>query len=497
MLTGPKPARLESPTIVVAVVATLFALISLRAASGAAPPRPSAAEDLINQLQSASDPELLTANYRYVADGNTFWPLEPASANIPPSARKLVAMGVEALPSLFAHLNDTRPTQVTLCKAVNNDLWFGDIYDRRYPEPWLEPPGVNRETEETATDRGGPPEVTLKRYTARVGDLCYVLIGKIVNRSLNAETGTPANLIISSPLERPALIAAVKQDWYGLTREEHLASLENDAFNCGRGDPADAVKRLLFYYRDRGEGIAVRLLALPAADHTPADDLADALLQSDDRRVWAQLLRRFQQEHGSRLLPDTVRRFQLWAILPLRIFRREQLADQRHMARRQARAKTILRRYFPSTDPYHPVRMASIGVRRKWQIVSALAPCKSRRLDAAVLRTFRGLDPRNTPGAWADYLATACMDRLHNEPRAEFISYCRARLTLIGANPKTGTEAQSRELLQVRLGQLMAQQGHPASGQSRCPIRGRTAGRSLLAGDDGIRCHSAQETTGP
>jgi len=45
-------------------------------------------------------------------------------------------------------------------------------------------------------------------YTVKVGDVCYAIIGQIVNRSLMAVRYQPsAGLVINSPIEMPLYIS--------------------------------------------------------------------------------------------------------------------------------------------------------------------------------------------------------------------------------------------------------------------------------------------------
>jgi hypothetical protein len=60
------------------------------------------------------------------------------------------------------------------------------------------------------------------RYTVKVGDVCYVLIGQIVNRQLVAVRYQPtAGLIVNSPIEVPPLAEKVKNDWGALHSLPH------------------------------------------------------------------------------------------------------------------------------------------------------------------------------------------------------------------------------------------------------------------------------------
>jgi hypothetical protein len=67
------------------------------------------------------------------------------------------------------------------------------------------------------------------RYTVKVGDVCYVLIGQIVNRQLLAVRYQPsAGLVVNSPIEAPVLAEKVREDWGHADVETLRASLLAD-----------------------------------------------------------------------------------------------------------------------------------------------------------------------------------------------------------------------------------------------------------------------------
>ena len=57
-----------------------------------------------------------------------------------------------------------------------------------------------------------------------------------------------ACIVINSPVETPALAAAVRNDWGGLTAEQHERSLIDDSKNPSEYAIAAALARLRFYY---------------------------------------------------------------------------------------------------------------------------------------------------------------------------------------------------------------------------------------------------------
>lgn len=140
----------------------------------------------------------------------------------PPQMRELVRRGPVALPELIEHLDDKRPTKLEVGRlpapyAFSGKL-FGDMYDPRvrHGEKGLpRPPWKTFWVKDT--------------YTVKVGDVCYVLIGQIVNRHLAAVLPVPTGLlVVNSPIEVPELLDLVKSDWGSGDAETVKASLLAD-----------------------------------------------------------------------------------------------------------------------------------------------------------------------------------------------------------------------------------------------------------------------------
>ena len=159
----------------------------------------------------------------------------------PPAMRELARRGPQVIPHLISHLDDRRPTKLTIGKAFFTFRYFSDEYDPKNPP------------------KRGPayPRGTMKKhfeggYTVRVGDVCYAIIGQIVGRELTAVRYQPtAGLVINSPIEAPVLIERVNKDWSGLSVASHRESLIADA-QCGNHPwtYGPALTRLRFYYPD-------------------------------------------------------------------------------------------------------------------------------------------------------------------------------------------------------------------------------------------------------
>ena len=163
---------------------------------------------------------------------------------VPPSMRELVRRGIAALPSLIRHLADKRPTKL----VIDDRLLMWRVFDEEY-DPRTRPPReacdsacIEKQFKRGRAFRGA--------YSVKIGDLCFVLIGQIVNRDLTAVRYQPTGgLVVNSPIETPSLAERIKTDWGNIDATNHEASLRADlqepdaAWRYG-----SALVRLRFYY---------------------------------------------------------------------------------------------------------------------------------------------------------------------------------------------------------------------------------------------------------
>lgn len=269
-------------------------------------------EALIDQLQNEvpGDPE-----QRWPAMVPAFQPLDvPARSeqNFPRETRspimaELIRRGVDAVPLLLAHLEDARLTRLIEYHqpGMMNDggIWFSDVYQPRRHGTQFDPP-VNHEVDFKSTRelKAG------QSYTVKVGDLCFFALGQIVNRSLSVFGGVEKggsswvrSRSLNSPVENPALAAAARIDWDGLTRADHEKLLESDAWeNDALGvRPAHcygAVQRLLFYYPKDGRSVVAKLLERTLVDYREIVELA-ARLEQESPDAQLVTVTHFHQTH--------------------------------------------------------------------------------------------------------------------------------------------------------------------------------------------------------
>jgi hypothetical protein len=179
------------------------------------------------------------------------------------NVRNIVHLGAAALPALIRHLGDKRPTKLVVGQNLSGEpetfggLFFAEEYDARQ-QSW--PP--IRCGADTFCEKGRPFE---KPYAVKIGDVCFVLIGQIVNRRLSAVRYQPTAIVmVNSPIESPLLADRVRADWSGIDKEGLKNSLLADLHATQlKGSPDaktevaalafvhfGALRRLRYYYSD-------------------------------------------------------------------------------------------------------------------------------------------------------------------------------------------------------------------------------------------------------
>lgn len=164
--------------------------------------------------------------------------------SVAPAMRELVRRGVAALPDLMKHLDDPTATKVVVGDG-DFFMWeqYAGEYDFRSKDGSKPKCDLACEQSGKATDFSGS-------YTVKIGDICYVLIGQIVDRNFLAVRYQPtAGLIVNSPIMNSWLAERTREDWSDLTPATHRALLLND-IRRGKDDifVEPALIRLRFYY---------------------------------------------------------------------------------------------------------------------------------------------------------------------------------------------------------------------------------------------------------
>jgi hypothetical protein len=170
--------------------------------------------------------------------------------------RSLVKLGVKAIPALLDHLSDDRRTKV--------------VVEHRGPVGGL---FVAQDDGEKADEEFGKGFEAGKRYTVRVGDLCYVALGQIVNRGYIAVYYQSTACIYATCVPKcKQLRADLKKEWGGLTADKHRESLAKD-LDFGEHVRTGASLRLAYYYPAAFEPLALKQLARSTYDVLMVSDL--------------------------------------------------------------------------------------------------------------------------------------------------------------------------------------------------------------------------------
>ncbi len=163
-----------------------------------------------------------------------------------PAMSRIVQLGVDAIPTLISHLGDKRPTKLTVGDQFPiTTRWFDDEYDPRDRNEQKDSKPSNFLNNMLERGFSG-------KYVVKIGDVCFVLIGQIVNRNLLAVRYQPSGcMVVNSPIESPDLIVNIRRDWCNLTKQQHMESLMSDRDHAnGAWDGKPALVRIRYYYPD-------------------------------------------------------------------------------------------------------------------------------------------------------------------------------------------------------------------------------------------------------
>jgi hypothetical protein len=379
-------------------------------------------EGLIDRL-----PQVSKVGYGYSAlfSGSQFLP-EPDSAQIqslilgsqaPTNSailESIVRRGVVAVPSLLKHLDDARRTKIP---PLSGMMWmsFDDEYDYNRRLRKGAPTGVNRDT-------FGQNHPT--NHTVTVGDLCFVALGQIVNRSFDATRYQPTGgLVISSPTYSSRLCAVVRRDFEGLSEKKHRDLLVRDFLEPDFEERRNgACRRIAFYYPEAIEPLVLKQLLVPTYDVFKINDF-----------VRGELYPNKVPKKGKAMFDESLRlngpAFSNGVLLQLFGDLYIQEADEQHnlspplKEKYDARALLVqLFGYSKAVNSTNKPYVNTWAATEQARFIKVLKHYRSRRIDETVQRILaETVDD--------DYLALACMDRLSNQGYDEEIRrYCERRI---------------------------------------------------------------------
>jgi hypothetical protein len=363
---------------------------------------------------------------------------------VAPPMRALVRMGVRALPDLLNHLSDPRPTKLnvgTEGETIILSAWHSNEYDPRHRDRC--PPGVS-----VGPSPDGPARY-VKGHTLRVGDLCFVAVGQIVNRGLSAVRYQPSScMVINSPVKTPALADATRRDWAGLTRAQHRQSLVEDATAWAS---VPALKRLYFYYPEAAEPLTLKLLNRPWYDHHKVRDFVmDRLVKVQGPEEWKKLIAGFRADQGGPA-GDAIPAWLRWACLTASVDQGQDRLEGKLAAR-------ILAELYPQFDLHRPGFINAASTEDQTALVEGLSGLGGPKVDEAVARVFRSIDQGRAEGfdrVHVDDLVLACLNRLAGKGLdKELVKYCETRIRELEKRDRQVAEDQRLEMLRAGLQRL-------------------------------------------
>jgi hypothetical protein len=258
-------------------------------------------ERLIDQLIDVAEPGL---GYSPTVSGGEFLPYQDtghigtlilggARPEQSETLRKIVELGAEVVPMLLKHIGDNRQCKM---KPVSGFMWmqFSDEYDFNRRTLGKAPEGVN-------SDDRGFAENQPDKHAVTVGDLCFVALGQIVNRSFEAVRYQPSGgAVINSPTYSAALRRAILAEWNGLTKERHRQRLVEDFTTADHENRrSGAYLRLAFYYPAEVEALVLQELAKPTYDVFAVERLCrEVLYKTADKAERRRKFDEFVRENG-------------------------------------------------------------------------------------------------------------------------------------------------------------------------------------------------------
>ncbi|GAA5504662.1 hypothetical protein [Novipirellula caenicola] len=177
--------------------------------------------------------------------------------------KQLVALGPKALPVLLERLADATPTKLTMeHEGMFGSQWYGHEVQLNLARP------IEQNAKQTF-DKFFSQEDALQdqqhvpRHAVTIGDVCFVIIGQIVNRGFQSSRYQPtACRVINSPTHVPKIVEVVRSIWHSQDPPRMLFdALLDDFYTDHEGyTQSGAALRLLYYFpKESGELIGQRI----------------------------------------------------------------------------------------------------------------------------------------------------------------------------------------------------------------------------------------------
>jgi hypothetical protein len=185
---------------------------------------------------------------------------------------RLAALGPKAIPFLLEAINDATPTRLVEYGQPFEFCGVGNIFSDY--GVWANPANADE------IGRIGNPGSTarwsrgVKSYRLRVGDVCYVLLGQIANRTYRPVLYGTNCVFVDSPVDNPRRVAYLRRLWSGTDARRLLLDWLLVDFHTRQGTDyyrcsffqIGAARRLAFYFpREAGTILAARMRSLDLA----------------------------------------------------------------------------------------------------------------------------------------------------------------------------------------------------------------------------------------
>ena len=189
-------------------------------------------QEIDNLIDSLADLDRQTIGIHWNSNSSSFIPNLPGTPKHTQAITKLIELGEEAIPQLLDRMSDKAPTKLSIKPA---DYVMSRWYSNEYFEYDPENPYKKKHFEGD--------------YQVKIGDVCFVLIGQIVNRSYHAVRYQPSGcMVVNSPVHTPELKQLAVADWQDIDEAKLKASLLKDLKSENPFRQESAIVRLNYYF---------------------------------------------------------------------------------------------------------------------------------------------------------------------------------------------------------------------------------------------------------
>jgi len=358
--------------------------------------------------------------------------------------------GADALPDLIAHLEDGRKTGATI-KAMASGIRYSAEYEWNSRTSKIRPVGTV-----DPHARGSRLNVAIlddradgKEYVVMVGDLCFNIIGQIVNRRFLAVRYQPtAIIVVNSPVLCADLRNAVRAEWGHITHEQIRDSLISDAATpAAAAQATGALAMLSKMYPDALVAAARERLKTPVYDEGKIRSFVlNTLYITVDPAERLKLINDFVARNGPAYRDGLL--LQVWG-------------DRNHRAgdkmvggprtdsipRPRISPREVLLQIAPDSDLERRPVVQSVEGRETSGYIDAIGKLSMPEMDQLIWEEFKKRSVSHAPalGSDTDGIAMACIRILiHRNHDAEFIVYSRRRLAELPEIDETGSTSDSR-----------------------------------------------------